>query len=451
MKAPLWLVCVALSLPLCAQGDAAKGAGSDAGNGSGSANGAGEGVAAPRAADRTAADKPIRFSQFPVADEAPLDVDKAVARAVEQILKMPEGDGDQWPYEGVYREDRGLLPVGYRVGGTSIVCLGLLAAKGYAQDEARKAAVSKGVGFVLKTLDEPRMQLDFVGGYDVRGWGHIYALQLFLSLADARAVTAAHAEAVAKKTKWLVDAFCKSEIPQAGGWNYSRRAGYESPRNPASTFMTAPALQALFHAKASGYAVDEGVLDRALASLERARSGPGAYGYGAPRRSQNEVPEEKLTMMDKVGSSASRAALVETTLMLAGRGDAQRLRRAIDWFFAHWDDLAVRKSAIGTHIPPYGIAPYYFLFGHVYCAQAIEMLPDGEDKDTLRTKMRAFLARSIDYDGTWNDRQFERSAGYGTAMAILALRMPHLPKPAPRSMELLKGAGFDAKSPDFGK
>jgi hypothetical protein len=206
--------------------------------------------------------------------------------------------------------------------------------------------------------------------------------------------------------------------------------------------MTAPALQVLFHAKARGYAVDDGVLDRALAALERSRSEPGAYGYGAATKSQNEVPEEKLSMMDKVGSSASRAALVETTLLLAGRGDAARHRRAIDWFFAHWDDLAVRKSAPNTHIPPYGIAPYYFLFGHVYCAQAIELLPDGDDKDALRTKMRAFLARSIDYDGTWNDRQFERSAGYGTAMAVLALRMPNLPKPAPRSMAEFRKSEF---------
>ena len=421
-------VCAALSVPLAAQKRVAEQP---------------KPKPTPRVADRTEAHKPVGFSQFPVADEAPLDADAAIERAVAQLLKMPEGDGDQWPYEGVYREDRGMLPVGYRIGGTSIVCLSLFAAKGYSKDDARKQAVEKGVGFVLKTLDEPRMQLDFVGNYDVRGWGHIYALQLFLSLADGNAIPAAHDEAVKAKTAWLVSALCKSEIPQAGGWNYSRRAGYESPRNPASTFMTAPALQALFHAKARGYAVDDGVLDRALAALERARSEPGAYGYGAATKSQNEVPDEKLSMMDKVGSSASRAALVETTLLLAGRGDATRHRRAIDWFFAHWDDLAVRKSALGTHIPPYGIAPYYFLFGHVYCAQAIELLPDGDDKDALRTKMRAYLARSIDYDGTWNDRQFERSAGYGTAMAVLALRMPWLPKPAPRSLADMKKAEFE--------
>ena len=100
-------------------------------------------------------------------------------------------------------------------------------------------------------------------------------------------------------------------------------------------------------------------------------------------------------------------------------------------FYEHWDDLAVRKSQRGTHIPPYGIAPYYFMFGHMYCAQAIELLADEELRDECRTKMRVMLARSIEDDGAWNDRQFGRSAGYGTAMALLAMHMPRLPKPRP--------------------
>jgi hypothetical protein len=83
-------------------------------------------------------------------------------------------------------------------------------------------------------------------------------------------------------------------------------------------------------------------------------------------------------------------------------------------------------------VPPYGIAPYYFMFGHMYAAQAIELLADDELKVSMRIRMRAYLARSRDQGGSWNDRDFDRSAGYGTAMALLALQMPWLPKPVPR-------------------
>ncbi|HEX6812997.1 MAG TPA: prenyltransferase/squalene oxidase repeat-containing protein [Planctomycetota bacterium] len=405
------------------------------------------------APDKSTKSAPRKFTDFPVPEAAPLDVEAASKKAIAAMLALQEGeDGDQWPYEGVYREDRasredqGQLPVGYRVGGTSIACLGLIGTPGYRGDEARKAAVARGLAFVLETLDAPRMQIEFIGTYDVRGWGHIYALELLLQLEDHGLVPPSAKDAAAK-TKWLVKALVESAIPETGGWNYSRPKGYQSAENRASTFMTAPALQALFHAKSRGHDVPDAVVTQALDALERSRAKPGGYAYGAPATSQAEVEEEKLSMMDKTPSSAARAVVCETTLMLAGRGDPKRLDAAIDRFFAHWDDLAVRKSQTGTHIKPYGIAPYYFLFGHVYCAQGIEHLASAEKRDHLRAKMRTVLARSREGDGSWNDRQFGRSGGYGTAFALLTLHMPNLPKPATWAPgAATPGAGTPSKS-----
>ena len=370
------------------------------------------------------------ITEFPVPDVKPVDLAAASSKALQTMLTLEEGGG-QWPYEGVYREDRGALPQGYRVGGTAISVLGMISAPGYAADEARVSAVDRALRFVLKTLDVERMQEGFKGGYDVRGWGHIYALTCLLYLDDFGLVPDDLKSQVDKRIPWLVQVLVDSAIPQSGGWNYSRRRGYMSPRNRASTFMTAPALQALFHAKARGHDVPDDVIEQALAALERARSMGGGYAYGAPERAREAVADEELGMMDKTPSAAARAAVCETTLMLAGRGDAQRHAAAVALFFAHWEDLAVRKSQRGTHVPPYGIAPYYFMFGHMYCAQAVEHLTDEELRQELREKMRVMLARSVESDGTWNDRQFGRSAGYGTAMALLAMHMPELPKPHP--------------------
>ena len=368
------------------------------------------------------------ITEFPVPDVAPIDVEAATEKALSAMLGREE-EGGQWPYEGVYREDRGALPQGYRVGGTSISILGMVCAPGYREDGPRKQAVDRALRFVLKTLDVERMQEGFQGGYDVRGWGHIYALTCLLYLDDFGLVPKELQEQVDQRIPWLTQVLVDSAIPQGGGWNYSRRRGYMSPRNRASTFMTAPALQALFHAKARGHDVPDDVVEQALAALERARSQEGGYAYGAPEDSRNEVADEDLGMMDKTPSAAARAAVCETTLMLAGRGDAARHAAAVRLFFEHWDDLAVRKSQRGTHIPPYGIAPYYFLFGHMYCAQAVEQLADEGLASECREKMRVMLARSIEADGSWNDRQFGRSAGYGTAMALLAMHMPRLPQP----------------------
>src|SRR5690606_6682454 len=152
---------------------------------------------------------------------------------------------------------------------------------------------------------------------DVRGWGHIYALTCFLHLQDFRLVPEAIKDQVAEKTKWLVKTLAQSAIPEGGGWNYSRRAGYMNAKNGASPFMTAPALQALFHAKARGYEVPDDVVEQALTALDRGRTKVGGYAYSSSRRNLNDKAEEDLSYMDLGPSSAARAAACETTLMLA--------------------------------------------------------------------------------------------------------------------------------------
>jgi hypothetical protein len=118
----------------------------------------------------------------------------------------------------------------------------------------------------------------------------------------------------------------------------------------------------------------------------------------------------------------------DATLMLAGRGDAERLRFAVEAFFEHWDELEKRRRRSGTHVPPHGVAPYYFFFAHHAAAQAIELLPEDE-RSALRARLHDRLARVREADGAWNDRVFERSANYGTAMTMLALAMADGPPP----------------------
>lgn len=368
------------------------------------------------------------ITEFPVPSVPPIEPMAASKKAVTGILALEE-EGNQFPYEGVYREDRGKLPVGYRVGGTAITIMGLVSAPGYKEDAERVEAVERALAFVLETLDHKRMTESFIGGYDVRGWGHIYALQCLLHLQDFQLIPKKLQKTAVEKIDWLVQTLVDSAIPESGGWNYSRRAGYMSPRNSASLFMTAPALQALFHAKARGHSVPDDVVEEALTAINRARTKAGGYAYGSGKRNLNEMTEQELRFMDLAPGSAARAAVCETTLLLAGRGDKKRHAEAVALFFKSWEDLAVRKSQRGTHIKPYGIAPYYFMYGHLYCAQAIEQLQDEKAREGYRAKMRQALADSVDENGTWNDRQFGRSAGYGTAMALMSMNMQRLPKP----------------------
>ncbi len=123
--------------------------------------------------------------------------------------------------------------------------------------------------------------------------------------------------------------------------------------------------------------------------------------------------------------ACARAAIAELCLYRAGRSDQKKLRVAVDAFFEHWGELLKRKSQQGTHQGAYGIAPYYFFYGHTYAALAIEALPE-KDRPVLRQKMRETLWKTLDENGGWNDRIFPRTRSYSTAMAMLALLAPEL-------------------------
>ncbi|MFN0060408.1 MAG: hypothetical protein ACKVX7_18280 [Planctomycetota bacterium] len=380
------------------------------------------------------ADAPATPPTVPTNEE----ISKAIERALEIVLasqenyvpKSAEKDPDdgkkpnaEWPYEGVYRVDRE-IPLGYRIGGTSICAWAVLEPEGWGKNPARQKAVERALDFVLARLDDPLMTPTFVEGYDVRGWGHTYALQFLVRMRELKRVPAKRKTHVDKAIKSLVAAIEQSEIQGVegkvgGGWNYSRRG---KPAQP-STFMTAPTLQALFAAAAQGEKVDPAVIARGLDTLERARLASGAYQYGTnPARQSGKG-------FEAVEGAIGRMAVCESTLMLAGRGDLGRLRASLDAFFQHWEWLEKRRKGTGTHIEPYMIAPYYFFYAHYYTAQAIELLPEA-DRQSYRDKLNALFFKVREPSGGWNDRVFPRSENFGTAMTLMAFLQSRLPRPA---------------------
>lgn len=358
-----------------------------------------------------------------VVDPSAQVIGNAVTKSVELLLQMQEtlDEGKplaEWPYEGVYRVQRE-IPIGYRIGGTSISAMALLSAPGYAEDQARKDAVGRALRFVLDAAAHPLMNPDYNGGYDVRGWGYTYRLQFLLTLKRVDAVPADLKDEVEKAIRWDIDAIQTTEIPQVGGWNYARAEGKESV-SPPSPFMTAPTLEALFNARALGYEVREDVVNRAVETLIKARSSTGSIVYaGASRNDRTPEP---------VPGAVGRMLATESTLFLCGKSSLLHVRAAIDAFVTHWEWLDKRRAKNGTHIPPYSIAPYYFYYAHYYAARAIELLPERERPEYRRRLANLLFSVRLE-DGSWNDRVFPRSRNFGTAFSMMALAMPSSPVP----------------------
>jgi hypothetical protein len=282
-----------------------------------------------------------------------------------------------------------MIPIGYRVGGTAIAALALIRAPGYAADSARGDAVRSATRFITSSIEHPLMSHEVEATYDVRGWGYTYGLLFLVAQRKSGHDPPELKGAIDAAIRFFIDGIEATAVPETGGWNYARRRGFDAP-GPQAPFMTAPTLIALFEAAAG-------------ACVKDPRSAvPGASG---------------------------RMVVTEVALALAGRSDAMRLRSAVDAFIAHWDRLEERRAKTGTHEGPFGVAPYYFYFAHLYAAQAVELLPE-DDRPEYRSRIRALVFRTRADGGAWNDRVFERSASYGTSMALLTLLAPEAPAPA---------------------
>ena len=149
--------------------------------------------------------------------EVPSKLEPTLERAAELLLGMQEdyskADDDktylprakgqkEWPYQGVYRirkDGASVIPMGYRIGGTSITATALLEAPG--SDAARKKAIERGLEFVLKALDDEEMAASGDYSYDVRGWGHTYALDFLLRMRSLKKVPSKQKKKVDKKIR----------------------------------------------------------------------------------------------------------------------------------------------------------------------------------------------------------------------------------------------------------
>jgi hypothetical protein len=101
--------------------------------------------------------------------------------------------------------------------------------------------------------EDPLLQSGFLGTYDVRGWGHTYGLHTLLRARERRVLASEAAKRSEAMIRTLIKTLVETEIPECGGWNYSRRGANRAC--PPSTFMTAPTLQTLFEARKAGFEV----------------------------------------------------------------------------------------------------------------------------------------------------------------------------------------------------
>jgi len=279
-----------------------------------------------------------------------------VHEAVHILIGLQDEEG-RWPYE--LSGD-----LGYAVASTAIVAESLLFAE--PEDKDVQDAVHKTLTYVLEQLEDPSLATSAESAYEPRVWGQALALELLCHV-RARKIAGEHKDKVKEWIPKLVASLVEEEF-EGGGWSYAWRNAHQI------TCLTAPVTQVLLLARAQGEKVPDEVLTRSREVLEAARTEDGAFFYrGSPK--DEELQDRSI---DTVPGSAARATVCETTLLMLGGSSVDAVRTSLNNFHKYWDALEERRQQEGTHDGEYGIAPYFFYYGHRYAAQAIQMLPEKE-------------------------------------------------------------------------
>jgi len=295
---------------------------------------------------------------------------------------------------------------------TTGLCAMALADCGAGAEDA--AALDRAVDFLL-TKPSPKR----VSDWDTDNvWGYVYGLQAFAHLLPMEhfAKDPRRAAMVERATE-LIGKLNRWQTP-FGGWAYYDMDAETIPPVWTTSFTTAAGVIALQDAKAAGLPIDEKVLEKALRCVAHTHLPNGAYTYNVETIST----PANLEFIDQVKGSLGRIQVGNVALNRAGKVDLKTVKWGLEQFFEHHKFLAVARKKPIPHESWYAVAAYFFLFGHYYASEAIELLP-ADQRAPFAKQLEQKLMEIQEADGSmWDFHISDYTRSYGTAFAIMALQ-----------------------------
>jgi len=348
-------------------------------------------------------------------------LEASVRRGLEFLYESQNGDGS-W---GSARKTKGLniyAPVpgahhAFRAGTTALALGALIDCSELV--EVDEAVIERGEAWILANLPKLR-RADAEALYNI--WGHGLGLEVLARMASRHAGQPATLAEIKKAMAEQVDLLERFSMVN-GGWGYYDFAHHtKQPGGSPTSFTTATVLVGLARAREWDIVIPEPLIRRALRSISRQQIPDGSFAYG-----------EYLKMRPR--SSINRPA--------------GSLGRSLACFVAQheWDDPGVdypddfnvwlnrlfdrnlwfdigRKRPI-PHESYFGVAGYFFYYGHYYGGLAIEALP-ADQRSVHQGRMAGILTRLQEADGSWWDYPlYDYHQAYGTGFALQTLIRCH--------------------------
>lgn len=377
---------------------------------------------------------------------SPAEVREAIERGVDFLLETQLEQG-AWGRSANSKYYRIWAPVpgahqAFRTATTSLCVMALVEARELFAGERREQveqAIDRGQAWLLEHADdlrrsEPDSADDYFGYalYDV--WGHAFGIHAVVRLHE-RATGNPRLQARLKKLlEYQVDRLRRDEYLN-GGWGYydeaytdqygrnvkPRRARMERPTGSPISFTTATVLIALKEAASLGVEFPEPAIQRAIASLDRQRYPDFAYAYGEYLRYHPRAG------INRPAGSLGRSQVCNLALRLYGDPlvTDDVLRTWLKRLIARngWLSMSRKRHIPGEspHFADFGVAGYFYYYGHFYASMCVEQLPENE-RQYYHDHIAHLLLPLQEKDGSWWDYiLYDYHQQYGTAMAISSL------------------------------
>lgn len=358
-------------------------------------------------------------------------LDRSIRRGVEYLIASQNADGS-WGSATLTKGLNIYAPIpgahhGFRAATTALCVSALLETA--PDNPAAAQSLDKAETFLFSYLPRVRRgELDAI--YNV--WAHAYSIQALVRMLNRRAPGATDDAARRERIHELLDLQVKMLGRYeylGGGWGYYefKEFHFSKPVGDPNSFTTATVLIALHEARAAGVEVPQKLIDRGINEVHRQRSPNFTYHYSRNwwRRPMGEI--------NRPAGSLGRSQACNAALRVWGEEavtDAV-LTEWLDRLFSRqgWLDIG-RKRPI-PHESWFGVAAYFYYYGHYYAAWCIDLLPADQ-----RPRYQQMLASTImshqEKDGSWFDFPFYAyHKPYGTAFALMSLQRCKEPPRAP--------------------
>ncbi len=287
------------------------------------------------------------------------------------------------------------------------------------ESEAVRRAIERGESYLLKELPLVRRD-DSMLIYNV--WAHGYGIQALCRM-YRRLPDEGRREAIRDQIRHQFDRLARYESVEGGWGYYDFGAGTQRPDSSSTSFVNAAVLVALHEAREIGVEPPPRLVRRAVEATESQRKPDFSYLYGTYLR-------QRPTMgINRPGGSLGRSQACNLALRLWGDPKVTDgvIREWLDRLIVRngWLDMG-RKKPI-PHESFFMVAGYFYYFGHYYAAREIELLPEA-DRPFYRDHLARILMNVQEPDGSWWDYPlYEYHRPYGTAFALMSLRLCRKP------------------------